>query len=161
MLFGCFQGDLTLDTDTVSDTASDTDVAPEAALDGIWKLACNGTDDPNTFERNHLEFSTANNSQTMTRNTYSDSNCITLVSETAAGTMYFILGETVTTDSGLTAAEFTYYETAALTTATYYTLVRVDGESLYFGLTDGVSTSHDTPEERPSAINFDQVATKI
>jgi hypothetical protein len=91
---------------------------------------------------------------------YSDANCLIIIRESNDGAYWFTLGETITTDSGLTAREIDVFQTEGMLTAGVYSILRLDGDLLYFGGPIDNQFS-DTIEDRPTYLDFENPATRI
>ncbi len=165
-------GSLTWSGTTTESDSGTTVVSNGTAteLEGSWVDVCveiypayevNGTITPGSYESGITTFS--GNTFTYSGADYSDSEC-TIVEETYINTGTFIIGDSMTTSSGLSAKNI---DIAIVTmdgrnvSYKFYDIFKIDGDRLYFGDQGSYDENEDdweysglTVEKRPIDLDF-------
>tara|TARA_R110000796_G_C14486690_1_gene427305 strand:+ start:151 stop:669 length:519 start_codon:yes stop_codon:yes gene_type:complete len=154
VLTSCLPSDDALTNDT---TASNKSVAE---LSGSWSGRFCEQDQSEGYYQDKVTFDTLTNTAIISTNYYFDANCLILIEEIDSQTSWFTLGETITTDSGLTAREIDVFQTEDMMPPVQYSIYRIDGDVLYLGDSTDIEYTG-TTEDRPTSLDFESSQTRF
>jgi hypothetical protein len=144
----CLPSEDALTNDT---TASNKSVAE---ISGSWSGRFCEQDQSEGYYQEKATFDALTNTVLSSTNYYSDANCLILIEEIDSQTYWYALGETITTDSGLTAREIDIFQTEEMMPPVQYSIYRIDGDVLYFGDATDIEYTG-TIEDRPTSLDFE------
>ncbi len=137
-------------------SGSKTDEDPDS-LNGTWIASCFEVDSI-YYRTKSISFSGESWSGTIT--TYSDVDCTKIVIPTSSGGGYYSLGESVITESGVTALELNISQQiidgidyGSVGAVNFFDLIKKEGGQLFF-------SEYASSTERPTSLNFDAVFYK-
>jgi len=130
---------------------------PATILDGTWVLACTVSNiSPSIYLKGVIVYTGNGRSVTSASYEASDCNSDSLLSEPGTAQNSIVIGNPIASAAGLEAFEF---DLSSVGRGTYYSLVRVDGDTLYIGkvnvpFTEPDSRPGSTPESRVKSLDF-------
>jgi hypothetical protein len=129
-------------------------------INGSWSTSSCENQESDGYYKEKTTFNTSTGIVSFSDVFYSDANCLIIIEEYTQATLWFTLGETIKTDSGLTAREINIFETEEMLTPFVYSIYRVDGDVLYIGVQTEVEYTG-TTKDRHTSLDFEHPATRI